>query len=152
MSDAQSILDAAIADFDPAIAAQANEAIASLRAELPNAHVLVYDNYAALAVGFSSTDKATGIAFSITLYPRWVSLFFGRGVELDDPKNLLKGTGSRIRHVVLSDDLTIQHPDVRKLMDEALAILEPPMPPDRQGEVIIKTQVEKKRARRPARK
>jgi len=50
-----------------------------MRARLPGAVELVYDNHNALAIGFGPTERASDAVFSIALFPRWVSLFFLRG-------------------------------------------------------------------------
>ena len=85
----------------------------------------------------------------MTLYPRWVSLFFTRGTELVDPAKLLTGQGSRIRHVVLKDGLTHDTGAVLSLVDQAIANLEPPLNPDAVGTLIMKSVSPKKRPRRP---
>jgi len=46
-------LDSFIAKYIPEIGALAQEALAKMRARLPGAIELVYDNYNALAIGFS---------------------------------------------------------------------------------------------------
>ncbi|MEM7703382.1 MAG: hypothetical protein AAF251_15700 [Pseudomonadota bacterium] len=150
MSEAQAALDEALDAFEPTIAGQTRAALSFFRSRFPGANLLVYDNYNALAIGLASGDKQSGIAFSVTLYPRWVSLFFSRGVELSDPNTMLFGDGSRIRHVVLKDGLTHEDPRVLELVDEAIAILEPPLNPDAKGQLIIKSISPKKRPRRPA--
>lgn len=152
MADAQRALDKALDAFDPEIAEQARAALAFFRARYPAANRLAYDNYNALAIGFASGEKQSTIAFSVTLYPRWVSLFFARGVELSDPNAMLVGDGSRIRHVVLKDGLIHEDPRVLELVDEALAILEPPLKPETKGELIMKSISSKKRPRRPGEK
>jgi len=150
MADAQATLDTALDAFQPAIAEQARAAIAFLRQRYEHAHLLAYDNYNALAIGFASGEKQSTIAFSVTLYPRWVSLFFSRGTELSDPNAILVGQGSRIRHVVLKDGVTHDDPAVLALIDEAISILEPPLNPGEPGRLIIKSISPKKRPRRPA--
>jgi len=80
----------------------------------------VYDNYNALAIAFGPTDRAGDIVCSITLYPKWVSLFFTHGTGLRDPERRLQGSGSRIRHVVLERAMTMNEPAVRALIREAL--------------------------------
>lgn len=151
MNDAHAALDRALDAFDPAIAAQARSAMACFETRFPGAHRLAYDNYNALAIGFASGDKQSTIAFSVTLYPRWVSLFFARGTELADPEGLLVGQGSRIRHVVLKDGLTHDDPRVLALVDEATARLEPPLNPEGTGQLIMKSISPNKRPRRPLR-
>jgi len=150
MADAQATLDAALDAFQPTIASQARAAIAFFRHRFEHAHCLAYDNYNALAIGFASGHKQSTIAFSVTLYPRWVSLFFTKGTELSDPNSILVGQGSRIRHVVLKDGVTHDDPAILALIDEAVAILEPPINPDEPGSLIIKSISPKKRSRCPA--
>ena len=60
-----------IAKYAPPIAKLAKAALAKMRARLPGACELVYDNYNALAIGFGPTDRTADLIFSITLYPRW---------------------------------------------------------------------------------
>src|SRR5215813_14154091 len=92
-----------IAKYTPEIGEMARAALARMRARLPGAIELVYDNYNALAIGFSPTERASDVIFSITLYPRWVSLFFFRGAGLPDPQKLLKGSGKQVRHIILEN-------------------------------------------------
>jgi hypothetical protein len=149
MNAAQHILEKALADYSPEIRERASALIAKARAKVPGANILVYDAYNALAVGFSANDKQSGIAFSITSYPRWVSLFFPRGVDLDDPCGLLEGSGKAIRHVVMENERHFDEPGIRALIDQALASCEPPVPDDGDGEIIIKAVSANKRPRRP---
>src|SRR5262245_34636783 len=90
-----------IARFDPTVARVARAARAKLRRLLPGTLELVYDNYNALAIGWSPTERASDVIASIALYPRWVSLFLMKGAKLRDPEGVLRGSGNRVRHVVL---------------------------------------------------
>jgi hypothetical protein len=109
-----------IAKYTPEIGALAQIALAKMRARLPGAIELVYDNYNALAIGFSPTERASDVIFSIALYPRWVSLFFFRGADLPDPQKLLKGGGKQVRHIVLESAADLDKPAVEALMNRAL--------------------------------
>ncbi|MDP1630319.1 MAG: hypothetical protein Q8L66_02730 [Caulobacter sp.] len=142
-------LEGFIARFNDDIADQARAAIASLRRRLPGAVSPVYDNYNALAVGFGPTEKAGDIVFSIAVYPRWVSLFLSGGPALDDPHGLLKGEGSRVRHIVLTDTALLDDPRVRALMDQALARSPRPIDPSAPNKTVIKSVSAKQRPRRP---
>jgi hypothetical protein len=82
MESAEQQLDGFIDKYTPEVAAQARDVLGRLRARIPGAVLLVYDNYNALAIGFSSTDRTSDGVLSIALYPRWVTLFFLRGVRL----------------------------------------------------------------------
>ncbi len=149
MTGAGEQLDQFIDRFAPDIAAQGREAIAFFRKRHPTANLLVYDNYNALAVGFASNAKRGGIIFSVTFYPRWISLFFGRGVELNDPDKTLEGSGSTIRHIKLRDRISHDDPRVLALIDQAIKLAEPPLPQEGQGALIIQSVSEKQRPRRP---
>jgi len=148
-NDAEDRLAGFVARFAPNVAALASEAIAKTRARLPGANVLVYDNYNALAVGFGATEKSSDIVLSIAVYPRWASLFLVGGPKLDDPKGMLKGEGSTVRHIVLKTPATLDDPDVRALTDQALALAKAPIDPTATGRLIIKSVSAKQRPRRP---
>jgi hypothetical protein len=102
-----------LAEFEPRVAASARSALARLRKRLPGATELVYDNYNALAIGFGPTDKASEAIFSIAVFPRWVTLFFLQGVRLPDPDGLLKGTGTKVRHIVLTEPSVLEQSSVK---------------------------------------
>ena len=121
-----------------------------MRSRLPGAIEIVYDNYNALAIGFGPSERTSEAIFSIAVYPRWVSLFFLQsGIRLPDPKRLLKGTGKRVRHIVLESAADLDRPAVRALMREALARAVVPI--DRGGahRLVIKSVSAKQRPRRP---
>jgi hypothetical protein len=138
------------AKYTPEIGALAQKALAKVRARLPGAIELVYDNYNALAIGFSPTERASDVIFSIALYPRWVSLFFFRGADLPDPQKLLKGSGKQVRHIVLESAADLDKPAVKTLMERALERSAKPLDSANRGRIIIKSISAKQRPRRPA--
>jgi hypothetical protein len=116
---------------------------------LPGATELVYDNYNALAIGFGPSDKASEAIFSIAVFPRWVSLFFLQGAKLPDPDGLLKGAGTKVRHIVLSEPSVLEQSSVKKLMAIAMKSAKMPIDPRRRRRLIIKSISAKQRPRRP---
>lgn len=142
---AEAQLDEFLARFTPALEAQARAALA----RMPGAVELVYDNYNALAIAFGANEKLSGVVFSVALYPRWVSLFFARGPELSDPQGLLQGSGSTVRHIVLTDLALFDDPAVDALIAEGLARATPPIDPSQPGRIVIKSVSAKQRPRRP---
>ncbi len=142
-------LAAFLAEYDAPVRTTAAAALKRIRQRLPGAVELVYDNYNALAVAFSPSDRRADIVLSVTLYPRWVSLFFTRGVELPDPKRLLKGSGKAIRHVVLEDAAAVKRADVGALIDHAIRLAPAPFTGSAPRRVEIKMALAKKRPRRP---
>ena len=142
-------LAASIAKFSPEVAATARATLRIMEKRLPGATRIVYDNYNALAIGFGPSERASDVVFSIAVFPRWVTLFFFNGTELSDPERLLKGKGSRIRHIVLQEARDLERPGIRALMREALAIAEPPIPTRGKPPLIIRSISVRQRPRRP---
>ena len=143
----QSRLAGFIAKYDPKVARVARQALGKMRKLLPGAVELVYDNYNALAIGFGPTERASDAIFSIAVYPRWVSLFFLQGATLSDPKKLLKGSGTRVRHIVL-ESATLDKPAVRALMAQALRKARKPLDSGGRRRLVIKAVSAKQRPRR----
>jgi hypothetical protein len=138
-----------LAKYDPAVAIIARAALERLRKRLPWATEIVYDNYNALAVGFGPGDRTSEAIFSIAVYPRWVSLFFLQGARLKDPAKLLKGSGTKVRHIVLGEGRDIDSGDVDALIAAALVAAVRPIDPKAKRQLIIKSVSAKQRPRRP---
>jgi hypothetical protein len=144
-------LDAFLDKFTPEIAAEARVALRRMRARLPGAQELVYDNYNALAIGFAPTDRASDALFSIAVFPRWVSLFFlQNGTCLRDPDCYLEGSGKQARHIKLDNGAMIDDPGVQGLIAQALELAPQPIDPGQPRRLIIKSISAKQRPRRPA--
>jgi hypothetical protein len=149
--DATAQLDAFLDKFTPEIAAQARTALRKMRARLPGALELVYDNYNALAIGFAPTERASEAIFSIALFPRWVSLFFlQNGTRLRDLEGLLEGSGNQARHIKLANGAMIDEPAVQDLIAQALELSDKTIDPTQQRRLIIKSISAKQRPRQPA--
>jgi Domain of unknown function (DU1801) len=138
-----------IAKFSPAIASLAEAVLDRMRKRLPGAFELVYDNYNALAIGFGPSERTSEAIFSIALYPRWVTLFFLQGANLKDPRKLLKGSGKRVRHIVLASDGALDEPGIQALMAQALKSAVVPIDPAGHGRLVIKSVSKKQRPRLP---
>lgn len=124
--------------------------LARMRALLPGAVQMVYDNYNALAIGFGPTERPSEAPFSIAAFPRRPSLcFLIHGAELTDPEGLLKGKGNQVRSIPVSDVATLDAPAVRALIDEALSRAGWQPKPGSPGRLIIKSISAKQRPRRP---
>ncbi len=138
----------AIAAYPPPIRALAKAALARLRARLPGATELVYDNYA-LTIAFSPTDRPSHAVVGITLYPRWINLGFMEGAVLEDPERLLVGSGSQFRHVRLAAAGDLDRPAIRALIDQAVANADAPFDGARRRRIDVRTVSAKKGPRRP---
>lgn len=147
--EAEKQLASFLARYTPEISSLAEDVLAEMRKLYPTAIELVYDNYNALAIGFSPTEKPSEGIFSIALYPRWVSLFFLQAKGLPDPDKLLRGSGSTARHIVLPTAATLHHPSVRALMREAEARAKVPFNPTGDAKRVIRAISPTQRPRRP---
>ena len=143
-------LNGFLAKYSPEVAALGRAVHKKIRQLLPNWFEMVYDNYNALVIGFSPTERPSDAIFSIALYPRWVTLFFlDSGASLPDPHGLLKGSGKIVRGLRLESASDLDEPAVRALIAEALARAERPMNRARRSQLVIRAVSAKQRPRRP---
>lgn len=149
-ADAEKQLEEFLAKFAPEIERLAKRVRGTMRAKLPGALELVYDNYNALAIGYGPSEKASEAIFSIALYPKWVSLFFLQAKGLKDPAQVLKGSGNVVRHIVLQSEADLELPAVRELMEQAIKLAKVPLDAKVARRLVIKSVSAKQRPRRPA--
>lgn len=142
-------LKSVIAKYSPEVAAMGRAVLKKMRARIPGAVEMVYDNYNGLVVGFSPTERPSDAVFSVILFPRWVTLCFLYGAFLDDPEKILKGSGSRVRNVRLPSAADLDQPAIRALVDQAIAEAEGPMNLKSRHRLVIRSVQKKQRPRRP---
>ncbi len=147
---AEAQLEEFLAKYTPEVAGLAKAALAKMRKRLPGAVEMVYDNYNALVIGFCPGEKPSEVVFSIALYPRWVNLFFAQGKGLRDPEKLLKGSGNRVRNVVLESAGMLDDPAVKELIAEAVERAAVPFDFSKKRKLMIRAIAPKQRPRRPA--
>ena len=146
--DAQAELDGSIDKYAPATAALARALFARMKARLPGATMMVYDNYNALVIGFGASDKPSRAVLSLAIYRDHVSLCFIWGRDLPDPHGLLRGGGNQVRHVRLPSADALDDPRIEALIAEAVARSEPPFDPGGEPRLIVKSVSAKQRPRR----
>jgi hypothetical protein len=137
-----------IAKFDPSVAKVTRAARSVLRKRFPTAIELVYDNYNALAIGYSSTERTSDVLFSLAVYARGVNLYFMYGRSLPDPDKLLQGSGNQGAFVRLEDVSVLDRPGVKALIAAAVRQAEPPLASRGRGYTIVKSISAKQRPRR----
>ena len=140
-----------LAKYTPEIAARAQAAIEKMRARLPGAVEMVYDNYNALVVGFGAEERPRDAVFSIAVYPDHVTLCFIWGAGLFDPDGLLRGGGNQVRHIRLDGPEALDAAPVLALMTEAVARSAKPFDETQPNRIVIRAVAEKQRPRRPIR-
>jgi len=143
-------IEAFIARYSPAIAAQLRDARGRLRAHFPRGVEMVFDNYNALVFGIGPSDRTRESFISIAGYPKWVTLFFLDGASLDDPQGLLEGEGKQVRGIRLETPADMATPAVAALIAQAIAARRDALAAAAPLATVIKAEVEKQRPRRPA--
>ena len=94
--------------------------------EAPDASELIYDAYNAVASGYTFTGRPSDAFIHIAVYARWVNLGFNRGSQIEDPFQMLQGSGRWVRHIRISELADLKQPAVRALVRAAIAQAERP--------------------------
>jgi len=116
----------------------------------PQANELIYDNYNALAIGWSPTDRVGHTFCSIAVGRTSNNLHFGFywGSEISDPDKILLGEGNQYRYILVPDKNKFPKTYIRKLVKEAYANSLGKVKDKKQivnGQTIVKSVSAKKR-------
>jgi hypothetical protein len=116
----------------------------------PQANELIYDNYNAVAFGWSPTDKVSHTICSIAVGRSNKNIHFGFywGNEITDPDRLLLGEGNQYRYILVPDIKSFPKTYIKKLINEAYANSLSKVKDKSQiiqGQTIVKSISEKKR-------
>jgi hypothetical protein len=119
----------------------------------PQANELIYDNYNALAFGWSPTDKVSHTFCSIAVGRTSNNVHFGFywGTEISDPDKILMGEGNQYRYVLVTDKNTFPKAYIKKLVKEAFANSLAKVKDKKQishGQTMVKSISPKKRERK----
>ena len=137
-----------IAKFDPPIARLTRACRSVIRKRYPSAIELVYDNYNALAIGYSPTEKTSDCVFSLAAYARGLNLYFTYGRSLHDPDGLLEGNGTQGAFIRLTSVDTLDEPKVIDLINRAVKRQRPTFTREGRGYTVVKSISAKQRPRR----
>jgi hypothetical protein len=87
----------------------------------PHTNELIYDNYNALAFGWSPTDKVGHTFCSIAVGRTSKNVHFGFywGNELSDPEKILLGQGNQYRYILVTDKSKFPETTIDLLIKEA---------------------------------
>jgi hypothetical protein len=124
----------------------------------PKANELIYDNYNALAFGWSPTDRVGHTFCSVAIGRTSKNIHFGFywGSEIPDPEKLLIGEGNQYRYILVKNQADFPKTYIKKLIKEAFANSVAKVKDKKQfmeGKTITKSISQKKRElKRPASK
>lgn len=137
-----------IAKFDPSIAKLTRACRLEIRRRYPSAIELVYDNYNALAIGYSPTERTSDVVFSLAVYARGLNLYFMYGRSLADPNKLLQGSGTQGAFIRLETVKSLDDPKVVDLITRAVKRQMPTFAAKGKGYTVVKSISAKQRPRR----
>jgi hypothetical protein len=117
----------------------------------PLTNELIYDNYNALAFGWSPTDKVGHTFCSIAVGRTSKNIHFGFywGAEINDPMKILIGKGNQYRYILVDNLKAFPKAYIKKLIAEAYSNSLSKVKDKQQirtGMTITKSISEKKRA------
>jgi len=121
-----------------------------LRKRLPTAHEVVYEYADCFVISCSPDQRGYAGVFAIRASAEGVRLYFNRGKGLPDPAKLLRGSGKQTRWIHLEGASTLAHPEVARLIEEAIARNRVPFPRTGRGPVVIRSVSARQRRPRPA--
>jgi len=108
----------------------------------PDTNELIYDNYNAVAFGWSPTEKAGDVFCSIAVCSDHVNFGFNRGVDFPDRKKILLGNGSQYRFIRVKDKSDFPEEYIKELLAMAYENSIGRMKPVKKvikGETIVKS-------------
>jgi len=105
----------------------------------PNANEILYHTHALTTV-FTLSEKLSDAFCMIPIYSKHLNFGFHKGTLLEDPKEILKGTGKLIRHIPISATTDYRNDTVKELLNTAIefAVSDMEKPSKVTGKVISK--------------
>jgi len=87
----------------------------------PDSNELLYHTHALTSV-FSVSEKLSDAFCMLPIYTNHLNLGFNKGTLLNDPYQLLKGTGNLIRHIPVDTSKDYRNKKVKDLLKTAVAL------------------------------
>ncbi|MFK7847673.1 MAG: hypothetical protein AB8G77_20440 [Rhodothermales bacterium] len=116
---------------------------------VPEANELIWDNYNAVAMAYSKSEKLKDAFCHIAVYSQHVNFGFNRGAELTSDTLKLQGKGKLIRHISIRDMQSFPQHEIKALIWEAVGLSEKRnevlKDKDAQSKSIVMSISEKKR-------
>ena len=91
---------------------------------VPEANELIWDNYNAVAMAYSKSEKLKDAFCHIAVYSKHVNFGFNRGAELTKVSIKLNGKGKLIRHISVKDFQSFPKKEIKNMIWEAVGISE----------------------------
>lgn len=91
---------------------------------IPDTNELIWDNYNAVAIAYSKSEKLKDAFCHVAVYAKHVNFGFNRGAELSKRGLQLQGKGKLIRHLKVETMDTFPKEEIKKMIYEAVGISE----------------------------
>jgi hypothetical protein len=91
---------------------------------VPQANELIWDNYNAVAMAYSKSEKLKDAFCHISVYSKHINFGFNRGAELTSTELKLEGKGKLIRHISVKNLKSFPKKEIKNLIWEAVGISE----------------------------
>jgi hypothetical protein len=141
-----------IAKFDAKNQALIRRIRKALRARIPTATELAYDNYNFFVIGYAPSERPSDAILSIAAGASGVGLCFIQGAKLPDPHRVLLGSGKQTRFVRLPTVAVLDEPAVAELIAAAIKRSPVPFPPTGRGKLVIRAISKHQRPRQSGRR
>lgn len=106
--------------YDPQVRSLALGLRAVVHEEIAPCHEYIFAMRSKVVLLYGSTERVIddGICY-INVFLRHINLGFSRGMELDDPGCVLRGTGKAMRHISLRTRSDLNRPEIRAHLRQA---------------------------------
>ena len=110
-------IEAFFAGYPPEVQATSRKLRAMVKSAMPRAHEVLFASQNHIGYGWSESRR--DLICYICPMRDYVRLGFMFGTHLDDPEQLLVGTGKRLRHVKVRTVQEASHPALERLVETA---------------------------------
>lgn len=119
MENSENLIENLLLPFDERLVSLAQDLRKFFKGKTKPKYELVGESTISVNIGYGFTEKAWDCFCAIIIYSKHINLSFPSSAFISDPKNLLIGTGKRIRHIKIADFDEMTNPDVLNLILEA---------------------------------
>jgi hypothetical protein len=119
MEEAEQQITEFLEPYSEEISTFAQALRAFLKEETKPSYELAGKSAQSFNIGYGFTTTAWDCYCAIIVYRKHINISLPSGAALSDPNGLMHGTGSRVRHLKITELKDVQTAAVRKLLKEA---------------------------------
>ena len=124
--------------YDPAIESLALGLRKMALEEMAPCHEYIFEMRSKVVLLYGTTERVIRDCMcSINVFVKHVTLAFHRGIDLEDAKGVLQGTGKAMRHIRLKGPSDVDRPELRALLRQARKRAGPSRLPQRTAGAVV---------------